>query len=295
MEELRMTKTIENIRWLEIIPPAIRNDPQIQAMDAALTPQLQEVSQAIQDCIILARLDELSEPIVDLLAWQYHVDFYEINLGIEQKRNLVRNSIDVHRHKGTPYAIEQVVEAVYGNCNLKEWFEYGGEPYFFRIDVTLTEECVDKTKAKRVLKAIESVKNTRSWLEKLAFYYPDIYLGIQIKYQAHIQQKIMAHHCIWNLGSVRSTYFDGEFMEDGTIRYNGFYPNGLYREQQVHQVDVKLSIMAQLNGIATERNDFSGGFCFDGSHCFDGPKRSRNMLIHHATIMNKKEGSVQQL
>lgn len=160
-------KTLKDVTWGEVAPPAIRNDPQVQAITAAVTPQQQAVSQAINECIILARLNEQPEEIVDLLAWQYHVDFYERGLTLDKKRNLVRTAIDVHRHKGTPYAVETVVSAAFEKSQVIEWFDYGGQPFFFKIrteDVTTNRETIDQMK-----KAINSVKNTRSWLEKIEF------------------------------------------------------------------------------------------------------------------------------
>lgn len=158
-----MSKTIYDAKWLNVIPPSISADPQVQAISAAVTPQLQEVSQSIRECIILARLDELQEEVVDLLAWQYHVDFYDSELSIDQKRNLVRTSIDAHRHKGTPYAVELVVKAILEDAIVQEWFEYGGEPYFFRVIKINGQITADMYP--RLKKAVDTVKNTRSWLE----------------------------------------------------------------------------------------------------------------------------------
>ncbi len=163
-----MSKNIYDIKWLDIIPPSISADPQVQAISAAVTPQLQEVSQDIRECILLARLDELPEPVIDLLAWQWHVDFYEPDLSLGQKRELVRTAIDAHRHKGTPYAVELVVKAILNDGVVQEWFEYGGEPYYFRvikINGQVTAEMYPRLK-----KAIDTVKNTRSWLEGISLY-----------------------------------------------------------------------------------------------------------------------------
>lgn len=174
-----MSKDIYNINWLDLIPPPISGDQQVKAMSAAVSPQLQEVSNAIHECIILARIGELPEEVVDLLAWQYHVDFYEPDLPIEQKQELVRTSIDAHRHKGTPYAVELVVKAILKDAVVQEWFEYGGEPYHFRvikINGQVTAEMYPKLK-----KAVDTVKNTRSWMEGVSLsrtISSNVYLGI---------------------------------------------------------------------------------------------------------------------
>lgn len=43
--------------------------------------------------------------------------------SIEEKRNLVKNAIMLHMHKGTPFAIKQVFEALNLQASLQEWFE----------------------------------------------------------------------------------------------------------------------------------------------------------------------------
>jgi len=159
-----MSKSIFDVTWLDVVPLILNGDNQVKALSAATSPELQAVSSAIAECILLARLDELDEDVVDLLAWQYHVDFYDTELTIAQKRKLVQTSIDMHRHKGTPYAVEQVVSAILDNAVVQEWFDYGGEPYYFRV-VKIGGELIDADAYVRLKKAIDTVKNTRSWLE----------------------------------------------------------------------------------------------------------------------------------
>lgn len=154
---------IYSVNLLDILPESIKNDPQVQAMAEAVSQEIQSVSSDIALCILLARLDELPEEIVDLLAWQTHVDFYESDLPIEQKKDLVRQAIPWHRYKGTKWAVEQVVSIIFKEVKIKEWFEYGGDPYHFRLETeqTLTND----TDLDRLVRMINATKNTRSWLE----------------------------------------------------------------------------------------------------------------------------------
>lgn len=160
-----MIKDIHALSLVDILPDSILRDEQVYAAAKALDEELQNVTAATIEALHLPRLDVLPESVVDLLAWQWHVDFYEpVGLDIETKRNLVKKSIEWHRTKGTPYAVEQVVSTVFSNASLKEWFEYGGEPYHFSI----TARGFDPTKSKDFklfLRVLETVKNTRSWLE----------------------------------------------------------------------------------------------------------------------------------
>ena len=163
-----MIKDIESVSLLDILPSSILTDPQIAAAAKALDTELQAVTNATVETLHLPRLDELPESVVDLLAWQWHVDFYEpIGMDIDTKRRLVKESIAWHRMKGTPAAIEAVASAAFDKTTVKEWYEYGGKPYYFKI---VTEDVTtDKDILNRLRRAIDSVKNVRSWLEEIEF------------------------------------------------------------------------------------------------------------------------------
>lgn len=163
----------------DILPDSILGDEKVAFAAKALNGELQAVSSSIFEALILSRIDELSEEAIDLLAWQFHVDFYDPALSLESKRNLVRSSILVHRRKGTPWAVKQVCNDAFGYAEITEWFDYGGEPYHFSI---LTEgRLIDDAAWKRFFKALDSAKNVRSWLDEITISRPlhlDLYYGM---------------------------------------------------------------------------------------------------------------------
>ncbi|GEA17731.1 phage tail protein I [Moorella sp. E306M] len=157
--------SIRDIRLADILPPNIAKDPKVSAAAQALDGELQAVTAAVDQCLLLARIDELPEPVIDQLAWQFHVDFYEPDLPLEQKRSLVKGTLDWHRRKGTPAAVEELVTAIFGDGEIQEWFEYGGQPYHFKVLTTNTSATT--TDVQRFTRAVESVKNARSVLEAI--------------------------------------------------------------------------------------------------------------------------------
>ena len=159
-----MVEEFRSLSLLEILPESIRGDPQLQAAAQAFDKELQAVTRDIRENLLLSRIDELPEAVVDLLAWQWHVDFYQpVGLDVETRRRLVKQSIAWHRIKGTPAAVEQVLSAAFSDAEVTEWFEYGGEPYHFRIKASgFTPQ--SKT-VKDLLRALDTVKNVRSWLD----------------------------------------------------------------------------------------------------------------------------------
>lgn len=153
----------------QILPPSIAYDKTVQNIVQAINEKLQLINRQTELILLLPRLDELPETLVDELAWQYHVDFYDYTADIDKKRALVRNAIAWHRYKGTPAAVEEVCTAVFKSAKVFEWFQYGGEPYHFQV--RLIEEGVpDEKVIDNLERAIKVTKNTRSWLDGLSFY-----------------------------------------------------------------------------------------------------------------------------
>lgn len=162
-----MLKLIET-HLLDILPPNLASDPIISNAAKAIDAELTAVTQLSRTVLILARIDELPEDVIDLLAKQFKVDFYDANTPVERKRELVRTSIAWHRIKGTPDAVQQVVDTLIDGATVQEYWEYGGRPYFFKVgDIKgplVSSRTIDAT-----VRAIYVAKNTRSHLDGITF------------------------------------------------------------------------------------------------------------------------------
>lgn len=154
------------------LPRLLERDERLWAAREAIEPQLALLSKAALECLHLPRLRELPEPVLDLLANQYHADFYEpIGMDTDTKIALIEDALHWHFRKGTASAVEEIARKVYRLAEVSEWFEYGGEPYFFRImqDITSDDEPVDAITLDRLRLAVNASKNARSWLEFFGF------------------------------------------------------------------------------------------------------------------------------
>ena len=156
----------------EIAPPNLINDPVIRALLEATDPELQKVKEQIVNAIIYPRIDEIEdESLLDLLAWQFHVEGYDLAKTVEEKRNLVKNAIELHRYKGTKYAIKKVLTALSLDGNITEWFEYGGKPYHFKVEISSSNKRITPELRDKLLQLINEYKNERSWLEEILLSY----------------------------------------------------------------------------------------------------------------------------
>lgn len=153
---------LSNISLLELQTRFMQKDVVVQAICEVIEPYFQKLSDDVRLVYIYGRIDELDTDILDELAWQFHVDYYESTLPIEKKRELVKKSLWWHRIKGTPAAVEEVSNTVFGYSYVDEWFDYGGKPFMFKV---VTDISAISSGLEQFYRLIDSVKNTRSHLE----------------------------------------------------------------------------------------------------------------------------------
>jgi phage tail P2-like protein len=168
-------RDLRELALAEILPGSISGDRQVDAGARALDPELRRVTIDTREALILSRLDELPEPVIDLLAWQYHVDFYEPEaLPLERKRALVRGSIAWHRRKGTLWAVRRILSDLgLDDVRIREWWQLGSDPHTFAIEARWRGDQDRVTTflgpdTNRLLwRAVEATKPVRSWLAYL--------------------------------------------------------------------------------------------------------------------------------
>ena len=103
---------------------------------------------------------------MDILAYDMHVDWYSYEDPLAVKRRTLKDSVKVHKHMGTKYAVETAIQAFFPGGTVQEWFEYEGQPHHFQITIPLAggigPEVLDDLKRR-----IWHVKRLSSWLDTI--------------------------------------------------------------------------------------------------------------------------------
>lgn len=152
--------TKENL--LLIVPPALTRDPAMMARAAADAEAMAARLAEIDRVRIISNIDGLDETVLDILARDFKVDWWDPEYSIEEKRRTLKGSWRVHKILGTKAAVETAIRAIYPLTTVEEWFEYGGEPYHFRLNIDITSDSGDRTRQKRVLERLNFYKSLRS-------------------------------------------------------------------------------------------------------------------------------------
>lgn len=159
--------TKENL--LFTFPAGLRENPSIAALGDVMMETLAKRPAEIDRLSIYPKIDALPEALLDILAYDFKVDWWDPDCSLEQKRRLLKSSWQVHKVMGTKAAVEAAASAVYPYARVQEWFEYGGEPYWFRLDVDLPEEEWTQERHIRLMRQLQFYKNLRSHLDLIIY------------------------------------------------------------------------------------------------------------------------------
>lgn len=124
------------------------------------------------ECVLISLIDKVPIDALPHLAEQYHVTGNEGWLQAvteEEKRNLIKSSIKMHRYKGTKYALKEIFRTLNLTGDIEEWFNYGGQPYHFKVLLQISDTSISENTKERLLASVKEYKNERSWLEALNF------------------------------------------------------------------------------------------------------------------------------
>src|SRR5271165_630653 len=187
-------------KTIDLVPDSIASDPQVIAVCEAIDIELAQIYFEIPPINFWPNIEDQVGAMLDIMAWEMHVDIYQgwkEDLTDDQKIALILESIEWHQHKGTPWVVEQMLKEIFVEGNVLEWFEYRARPvpvgnpipspvppgtigppnplpigpgYRYKFALDIGEFITDPEDVVKVTKAINAVKNLRSWIdEELGF------------------------------------------------------------------------------------------------------------------------------
>lgn len=154
-----------NSNITDILPEALADDVKVKALGYAIQKAMQRLMGYCKNISVYAVVDTAPEQVLDLLAVELNTQYYDDSQSIEVKRNLIKNTLIWYMKTGTPASIIEAVAAVFGNGEIEEWFDYGGEPYRFKVhtsNINSTDEMIQQ-----LTDIINTMRNVRSHLEEV--------------------------------------------------------------------------------------------------------------------------------
>lgn len=278
-----MDKGITKENLMLIMPPALTRDSSIMALAEADAEALAARLAEIDRVRIISNIDGLDEDLLDILAYDFKVDWWDADYSVEEKRRTLKSSWMVHKKLGTKAAVETALSAIYPGASVEEWFQYGGEPYHFRVKVEILDAEYMPDKHKRVLERIEWYKSLRSHMDRIWYVLQPICFAVEEQFVFR-DFHVWLHANNWNCVFLNGDYpLDGSWLLDQSTGRLYLVRTGIRTAVHMpHQLGPSYFAAGGI-GVRTQeripvrlrmgvyRVDNMGGFVrLDGNHKLDG-------------------------
>lgn len=154
---------LKDVDLYKMLPAFMKEDKFDSLLAEGVSNLFQSWSIDMDRCVIIGQIDKLNEAELDQLAEDWNVFWYLKSATLEQKRQLIKDSPLVFSRLGTVWAVERVMNNYLPQSELKEWFEYDGEPHHFRFVTNNTD--ILQTDIDSFLFILEQIKRKSQWLE----------------------------------------------------------------------------------------------------------------------------------
>lgn len=240
------------------LPVALQKDPSAVALAEALAEMLSQRPKEIEQLLIYPAIDRLDEQLLDILAYDFKVDWWDAEYSVEEKRQTLKDSWRVHKLLGTKAAVVTAISAIYPHTKVLEWFEYGGEPYHFRLDINITNDSIDSDKQRRVLERLNFYKSLRSHNDAVNYI---IEVAIPTETPGHLVFHRFTQNWAFShfRGGIR---FNGDADFGGAIRFDQMPPGIGFPHFTVSTHFANIKGGTPFDGTA----DFGGGLTFDQAY-----------------------------
>lgn len=159
-----MIKTLENFEIGDLLPDNLKKDKNMAALAYALTPIFKRIYAQTQ---LVQMFEGVPYHLLDFVAFEEAAEFYDVNMTNDQKRIIIGNAESIHKTKGTVAAVEDVIAPFFSKGKVKEWFEYGGEPYHFLIYAN--EYLKNEQDIVKLFRMVNTVKRKSTRFERVLF------------------------------------------------------------------------------------------------------------------------------
>lgn len=192
-----------------ILADSISHLPHLAAFDLLVKKRFSEIE---LDKLLIYLIDSVDASFLPFLATQFDVLGYKgwkLAVTEQDKRDVIKRAIELHRFKGTLWAVREALKNIgYGDAVIEEHVE--GHWAKFRVTIDMGGRPVNALELTELTKMINEYKNVRSHLA-------------DISYTIHFEDSIVLEDQSIEspaVGDDDSLFVGGNFKYDNTVLYD---------------------------------------------------------------------------
>lgn len=156
---------IKNGLFTDLLPDNLATQNEVKAIAYAVGRQVDAVCSYADTARVYAALSQAPEQVLDTLAAELRTPAYREDYSINVKRKLIKETLTFYMKMGTPLAVNRIIEAIFETGYIKEWFDYGGEPYHFKAYTT--NPAITQADVAEFTRVLSTVKRLSAWLDEI--------------------------------------------------------------------------------------------------------------------------------
>ena len=133
-----MIKSLKDARITDGLPRIVAGQDWVIALSEALGVLHEQTLDFADKSQIYTAIDTAPIEILDAIAVNWKIDWYDTAYSEEQKRRIIKTALTVRRLMGTTYATRLQADSIFPGTQLEEWFDYNGTPGTFRLFVDIS-------------------------------------------------------------------------------------------------------------------------------------------------------------
>jgi P2-related tail formation protein len=191
-----------------VLADSVRHIPEFAAFDVLVKERFSDIQ---LDKILIDLVDNIPSELLEDVAYQFDVlgvKGFGLTTNDDERRDLIKKGIQLHRYKGTLYAVEESLRSIgFGDAVITE--HVAGHWAKFSIKVNILGKTISATQIQQLKDMVAIWKNARSHLVDVNV---EIAIDDSITVDADYRQ---------NAEMTDGISVGGDFKYNGDFSYNG--------------------------------------------------------------------------
>lgn len=196
-----------------ILPDSMKIFPHFLGFDLAVKEYLDDLQ---LELLLVYMIDQVDARALPVLAQQFDVlgnKGWNLATTEQQRRDLLKRAIELHRYKGTVWAVREALKSI-GFTDVVITEHVGGHWAKFRLNIDNQDVQLGDAAFQQIIAMVEEYKNVRSYLDSVNLQIStDDIIEFELEDEAFFNERIEADDDVYMSGGL---FYDGSADYDGS-------------------------------------------------------------------------------
>lgn len=140
------------------MPPNMQTDDEA-AFCYAVENQMKKLVNLAMRLDVWSDLEHVKPQHYDYIAACLRSLYYRSDMPDDQKLAIIKNTMLTYRYAGSVKGIEELLGNLFSTAEFVPWYEYGGRPYHFKINVSGNPDAETKRALEQILRKVKAARS----------------------------------------------------------------------------------------------------------------------------------------